>query len=164
MANSTARIEVYFGLGSNLGDRDINLLRAMNMMDEAFGTHPERISRIVETPAWGFDGPPFLNMCVMYRLVAGESARSHALEILDRVKEIERALGRTEELQFDAGGRRIYHNRIIDIDILCYGGERINCDTLTVPHPLIGQRDFVKIPLREISKPALRSAFPELFD
>ena len=58
------------GLGSNLGDRDLNLLRAMNLLDEAFGTHPERISRIVETPSWGFEGPAFLNLCVLYRLPA----------------------------------------------------------------------------------------------
>ena len=49
------RVDVYLGLGSNEGDRDLNLLKAMNLLDEAFGTHPERISRIVETPAWGFE-------------------------------------------------------------------------------------------------------------
>ena len=62
------RVNLYLGLGSNLGDRDLNLLRAVNLLDEAFGTHPERISRIVETPAWGFEGPDFLNLCVLYRI------------------------------------------------------------------------------------------------
>jgi 2-amino-4-hydroxy-6-hydroxymethyldihydropteridine diphosphokinase len=57
----------------------------------------------------------------------------------------------------------VYHNRAIDIDILFYGNERIDTEDLIVPHPLIGERDFVKIPLAEIAKPSLRNAFPEYF-
>ena len=158
------RVDVFLGLGSNLGDRDLNLLKAMNLLDEAFGMHPERISRIVETPAWGFEGPDFLNLCVLYRLPRQGTPEEHATRILRQVKEIEKALGRTEEALFDAEGKRVYHNRIIDIDILLYGAQIIKTDELTVPHPLIGQRDFVKKPLLEISKPAVREAFPEIFE
>lgn len=157
------RVNVYLGLGSNLGDRDLNLLRAMNLLDEAFGMHPERISRIVETPAWGFEGPDFLNLCVLYRLPKEDDSMEQALGLLRQVKEIESRLGREDEPVFDADGRRIYHNRIIDIDILCFGTEQIHTEELTVPHPLIGQRDFVKKPLLEISKPDIREAFPEIF-
>ena len=67
-----------------------------------------------------------------------------------------------EPLYNDAG-ERVYHNRIIDIDILLIGTQKIYTEELTVPHPLIGQRDFVKKPLREISKPDVRAAFPEFF-
>ena len=67
-------------------------------------------------------------------------------------------------MEFDKEGRRIYHDRTIDIDILFYGTETIDTESLKVPHPLISQRDFVLIPLREIAKPSLRAAFPELFD
>ena len=157
------RVNVYLGLGTNLGDRDLNLLRAMNLLDEAFGMHPERISRIVETPAWGFEGPDFLNLCVLYRLPKEGDSVEQALGLLWQVKEIESRLGREDEPVFDADGRRIYHNRIIDIDILCFGTEQIHTEELTVPHPLIGQRDFVKKPLLEISKPDIREAFPEIF-
>ena len=157
------RVDVFLGLGSNLGEREKNLLKAMNLLDEAFGMHPERISRIVETPAWGFEGPSFLNLCVLYRLPRQGTPQEHGMEILHRVKEIEKALGRAEEALFDNEGKRVYHDRIIDIDILCYGAHRIDLPELTVPHPLIGQRDFVKKPLLEISKPAIREAFPELF-
>jgi 2-amino-4-hydroxy-6-hydroxymethyldihydropteridine diphosphokinase len=146
-----------------LGDRDLNLLKAMNLLDEAFGMHPERISRIVETPAWGFEGPDFLNLCVLYRLPRKGTPEEHATEILRQVKGIERAMGRTEELVFDADGRRVYHDRLIDIDILLYGAHIIKTEELTIPHPLIGQRDFVRKPLLEISKPAVREAFPEIF-
>ena len=156
------RINVYLGLGSNLGDRDVNLLRAVNLLDQAFGTHPERISRIVETPAWGFEGPSFLNLCVLYRLPRVGTPTEHGLEILRQVKAVEKAMGREEEPLFDAEGNRLYHNRIIDIDLLCYGAETIHTEELTVPHPLIGQRDFVKKPLLEISKPEIRTAFPEI--
>ena len=158
------RVDVFLGLGSNLGDRDLNLLKAMNLLDEAFGMHPERISRIVETPAWGFEGPDFLNLCVLYRLPRVGTPQEQATRILRQVKEIEKALGRTEEALFDADGKRVYHNRIIDIDILLYGTHIIHTEDLTVPHPLIGQRDFVKKPLLEISKPAVREAFPEIFE
>ena len=158
------RVNVYLGLGSNQGNRELNLLKAMNLMDEAFGTHPERISRIIETPAWGFDGQPFLNFCVLYRLPRTGTPEEHAAEILRQVKEVEKALGRNlDEPLFDAGGNRIYHDRIIDIDILYFGNEHIQTEELTIPHPLIGERDFVKKPLKEISKPALRTAFPEIF-
>ncbi|MBO4624234.1 MAG: 2-amino-4-hydroxy-6-hydroxymethyldihydropteridine diphosphokinase [Bacteroidales bacterium] len=158
------RVDVFLGLGSNEGDRDLNLLKAMNLLDQAFGMHPERISRIVSSPAWGFDGPDFLNLCVLYRPVRKGTPQEHATEILRQVKEVEKALGRTEEALFDAEGKRVYHNRPIDIDILLYGTEIVNTDELTIPHPLIGQRDFVKKPLLEISKPAVREAFPEIFE
>lgn len=153
------------GLGSNLGDRDLNLLRAMNLLDEAFGTHPERISRIVETPSWGFEGPAFLNLCVLYRLPRTANPEDHAMEILREVKDIEQKLGRDlSEPLFDADGNRIYHNRTIDIDILCYGDFIIKTHDLIIPHPLIAERDFVKKPLLEISKPEIREAFPEIFE
>ena len=159
------RVNVYLGLGSNLGEREINLLKAVNLLDEAFGTHPERISRIVETPAWRFEGKPFLNFCVLYSLKRSIAPEEHAMEILRRVKEVEKTLGRDlSEPLFDSEGKRIYRDRVIDIDILCYGACRINNDELTIPHPLISQRDFVREPLLEISKPDIRTAFPEIFN
>ena len=159
------RVNVYLGLGSNLGNRELNLLKAVNLLDEAFGTHPERISRILETPAWGFEGQPFLNFCVLYRLPRTASPEEHAMEILHQIKEVEKALGRDlDEALYDEAGNRIYHDRIIDIDILCYGAFTIKNKDLIIPHPLIPQRDFAKKPLLEISKPEIREAFPELFE
>lgn len=159
------RVNVYLGLGSNLGDREINLIKAMNGLDEAFGTHPERISRIVETPSWGFQGPAFLNLCVLYRLPRTASPEDHAMEILHKIKEIEASLGRDlSEPLYDDQGNRVYHDRIIDIDILCYGNFTIKNHDLIIPHPHIAERDFAKKPLLEISKPEIREAFPELFE
>ena len=127
-------------------------MRAVTLMDEAFGVGPERISKIYETPSWGFEGPAFLNMCILYRLPVTEPSVEHATEVLHKIKEIERALGRDDVPEYDSEGKRVYHNRTIDIDILYYGKETINTEELTIPHPLIEQRDFVKKPLKEINK------------
>ena len=66
-------------------------------------------------------------------------------EVLERTQKIEREMGRTVK---SANGK--YHDRIIDIDILLYDDLKINTPRLTIPHPLMEQRDFVMIPLREI--------------
>jgi 2-amino-4-hydroxy-6-hydroxymethyldihydropteridine diphosphokinase len=59
-------------------------------------------------------------------------------------------MGRTGGVEYDAEGRRIYHDRPIDIDILLYGDERVDEPDLQIPHPLMEQRDFVMRPLKEI--------------
>ena len=140
------------GLGSNLGNREVNLMRAVTLMDQAFGVTPERISKIYETPSWGFEGPAFLNMCILYRLPVESPSVEHVTELFHKMKEIEKALGRDDVPEYDAEGKRVYHNRTIDIDILYYGKEIINTEELTIPHPLIEQREFVKKPLKEIYK------------
>ena len=157
-------VSVYFSLGTNQGDRAAQIDEALRRLDAAIGRHYEALSSIIETPSWGFEGPDFLNMCVLYRLVVQGTPEEHATWILRQVKAIEKAMGRTEEALFDAEGKRIYQNRPIDIDILLYGTEIVHTDELTIPHPLIAQRDFVKKPLLEISKPKVREAFPELFE
>ena len=158
-----AFVSVYLGLGSNLGDRRKNIERALTLLDEGFGRHYTALSRMIETKAWGFKGDKFLNACVLYRIYRKGSPEEQGHEILALCKEIERTLGRDEKPEYDADGNRIYHNRTIDIDILFYGTEHIDTEDLTVPHPLIAERDFVKIPLAEIAKPSLRAAFPEIF-
>ena len=158
-----AFVSVYLGLGSNKGNRLQNLMRALDSLDEAFGCHYTALSHIIETKAWGFRGDKFLNACVLYRIYRKGTPEEQGMEILHICKEIEHAMGRTENLEFDAEGRRVYHDRTIDIDILFYGNERIDLEDLKVPHPLIAERDFVKIPLSEIAKPSLRAAFPEYF-
>jgi 2-amino-4-hydroxy-6-hydroxymethyldihydropteridine diphosphokinase len=158
-----AFVSVYLGLGSNLGDRRKNLERALTLLDEGFGRHYTALSRMIETKAWGFKGDKFLNACVLYRIYRKGSPEEQGHEILALCKEIERTLGRDEKPEYDADGNRIYHNRTIDIDILFYGTEHIDTEDLMVPHPLIAERDFVKIPLAEIAKPSLRTAFPEYF-
>ena len=158
-----AFLSVYLGLGSNKGDRRKNIERALELLDEGLGCHYTALSRLIETKAWGFKGDKFLNACVLYRIYRKGTPEEQGHEILALCKEIERVLGRDEKPEFDSEGKRIYHNRTMDIDILFYGNEHIDTEDLTVPHPLISVRDFVKIPLAEIAKPSLRAAFPEIF-
>ena len=65
-----------------------------------------------------------------------------------RTQKIERDLGRTEKSEYG-----VYHDRVIDIDILLYDHRRITYPDLTIPHPLMWERDFVMTPLREIMPP-----------
>ena len=157
-------VHLYLSLGSNMGDRRANLEAALALLDEAFGTGYKRLSGIIETPSWGFDAPAFLNCAVLYALPRKrESAEAQALEILDTVKGVERALGRGENLEYDAAGERVYHSRPIDIDILFFGTHVIDHPRLKVPHPLMAKRDFVMVPLREIANKRVLASFPDIF-
>jgi 2-amino-4-hydroxy-6-hydroxymethyldihydropteridine diphosphokinase len=151
-------VNAYFSLGSNLGDREKNISEALRRMDEAFGTHYSALSKIIETEPFGFSGEAFLNAAVLYRIPA-----ESPLWTLYQVKGIEREMGRIDAPEYNAEGKRIYHSRIIDIDILFYGKEIIDTPELTIPHKGIAERDFVLIPLREIARQSLRKAFPEYF-
>ena len=157
-------INLYLSLGSNMGDRRANIEAALAMLDEAFGIGYKRLSNIIETPSWGFEASDFLNCAVMYALPRKRTgAEAQALEVLDIVKAVERRLGRAGAPEFDASGRRIYHSRPIDIDILFFGTHIIDHPRLRVPPPLIADRDFVLVPLDEIANQRLRRAFPALF-
>jgi 2-amino-4-hydroxy-6-hydroxymethyldihydropteridine pyrophosphokinase len=138
------QVPVYLSLGTNLGDRQARIDEALRRLDAAIGRPYEALSSIIETPAWGFDGPDFLNCVVRYRT----ARRPETLLMI--CKRIERAMGRRDAPEYDAAGRRIYHDRPIDIDILLYGDERIDTPELQVPHPLMRQRDFILGPLKEI--------------
>lgn len=136
--------KVYFSLGSNIGDREKNLQKALTKMDEAFCCHYEAISSFIETEAWGFIGDNFINCAVLYVLPDDPET------VLEKCKNIEREMGRDEICEYDRMGRRIYHSRIIDIDILLFGERKIQTENLTIPHPLMDQRDFVRRTLGEI--------------
>ena len=151
-------VNVYFSLGSNLGDREANILEALRRMDEAFGVHYSALSSLIETEPMGFSGGKFLNAAVLYRIPA-----ESPLWTLYMIKSIEREMGRTDSPEYDSEGNRVYHSRIIDIDILFYGREIIDTPELTIPHKGIADRPFVMIPLRQIARRSLRMAFPEYF-
>ena len=152
--------EIYLSLGSNLGDRQGNLDKAIEMLSDALGVQPEAVSQVIETEPWGFDSKnKFLNMCVLYSVALPEDilAEMAARGLLYEAKRIERWMGREKS----GPG---YEDRPIDIDILYFDDIALNEKDLIIPHPRIAERDFVKIPLREIAKPALRAAYPEIFN
>lgn len=135
---------VYFSIGSNIGDRAANIMEALDRMDKAFGRHWSALSDLIETESWGFEGADFVNAACMYEL------DSDPWKTLEACKRIEREMGRDEVIETGSDGRRVYHDRVIDIDILLYGDRRVQSAALTIPHPLMTERDFVMRPLRQI--------------
>ena len=134
--------ELYLSLGSNLGNREQMLHRAIALIDERIGT-VQRVSSFIETEPWGFQSEhPFLNAaCMVLTKLSPE-------QCLAETQQIERELGRTTKSKDG-----IYHDRPIDIDLLLYGDLKLSTPKLTLPHPRMYERDFVMIPLREIMKP-----------
>ena len=147
------KVRLYLGLGSNQGDRELNIEHAVSMLNIGLKTPYRAISSLVETEPWGFDSQQkFMNAVVLYELDLpdGYNAEAEGLMILEICKDIERRMGRTGEPQYDEKGERIYSDRPIDIDILLFGDNEIDCPELTVPHKLMHERDFVMIPLNEL--------------
>lgn len=129
----------YLSLGTNLGDKENNLLSAISEIERRIG--PVRAqSAFLATEPWGFDSQnTFLNAAIRIE------TKFSPLELLDETQQIERDLGRKHK---SVNGQ--YHDRIIDIDILLYDGLHISTPRLTIPHPHMHERDFVIIPLKEI--------------
>ena len=131
--------KVYFSLGSNLGDKEGNIREAISRIGELIG-EVDRQSTLLATEPWGFESDnTFVNAAL--RCTTSLSP----FEILNITQNIERAMGRTLK---SVDGQ--YHDRIIDIDILIYDDLHITTPQLTLPHPLMKERDFVMIPLKEI--------------
>ena len=137
--------KLYLALGSNIGARKANIMSALSFLNGILGRY-EALSELIETEACGFDGPPFLNCVVRY------SSRKSPASILALCKDIERRMGRTEQPQYAPDGTRIYHNRIIDIDILMYGKVQMDTPELTIPHPQVETRPFVRPLLEQVMK------------
>ena len=130
---------VYLGLGTNLGDKQKNLNDAIRMLGNQVG-EVEKVSSVIETEPEGFRSDNmFLNAVVKVRTALSP------FEILDITQDVEKSLGRKEK-----SSNGIYHDRVIDIDILLYDDINISTPRLVIPHPRMTQRDFVMTPLAEI--------------
>lgn len=128
-------------LGSNLGDREQNLKNAIRLIGERVGK-VTRQSSFIETEPWGFRSEHrFMNAVILCE--TDKAPR----EVLELTQQIERELGRMQKTSHTS---HLYHDRPIDIDILLYDDINVDEPDLKIPHPLMQQRDFVMIPLREI--------------
>ena len=141
----------YLGLGSNLGDREVNLREALSLLGR--GESLTALSSVYETEPWGYTSqPPFLN------LVCALETNLSPHGLLELAHGVERELGRAPTFR--------YGPRSMDVDILLYGNEVIQTPDLQVPHPLISQRAFVLVPLAEIAPglvhPSLGKSIEEL--
>lgn len=131
--------QVYLGLGSNLGERKELIQKAITLVNERIGT-VIRQSSLIETEPWGFESShKFLNGVILC-----ETALTPR-EVLKGTQQIERELGRKKKTTLT------YKDRPIDIDILLYDDLKVDEPDLKIPHPLMQQRDFVMIPLKEIN-------------
>ena len=129
----------YLGLGTNVGNRRRNMITAAALLAERVGDILA-LSGFYETEPWGFESENFfLNAAVKLK------TSFSPLEVLQITQQIEKELGRTEK------SNGVYHDRIIDIDILLYGDEVLQIPELTLPHPLMHERKFVMDPLAEIA-------------
>ena len=134
-------ITVYIALGTNVGEREANLLQALQLLPES-GVQIRRVSSIYETePVDYLDQEWFLNAAL-----EGQTELD-ALDLLSALRVIEARMG--SKKAFAKGPRKI------DLDILLYGDETIDTPELQVPHPRMLERKFVLIPLAEIA-PNLR--------
>jgi 2-amino-4-hydroxy-6-hydroxymethyldihydropteridine diphosphokinase len=137
---------VYLSLGANLGNRQANLQRAINLLGKHVGT-VVRQSSIHESKPWGFQSPnSFLNICVCCK------TRLRPSQVLHRTQSIERHIGKRNihATQRSKDGTTVYKDRPIDIDILLYDECRIQTTYLVIPHPHMSERPFVMEPLNEI--------------
>ena len=142
--------QVYLALGSNLGDRNAYLERAISLINERVGEVLRR-SSFIETEPWGFESSHrFLNGVILC------ATQLSPRELLKATQQIERELGKTRkhatvrQLSTINSQLSTYKDRPIDIDILLYDDLTVDEPDLKIPHPLMHQRDFVMIPLNEI--------------
>jgi len=128
---------VYIGIGSNMGDKRANCLRAVGLMSSS-GIVVTKKSSLYETEPWGLNEQPlFMNMAA----VAETDLPPERL--LAALKDIEKKMGRLETARWGP--------RCIDLDILFYDNGIFTENDLCIPHPLLHQREFVLLPLSEIA-------------
>jgi len=133
---------VLLSLGANIGERELTLLGALEMIAAIPNVSLVRVSSLYATEPVGYrDQPEFVNCAALVE------SRLSPRDLLKRLREIERELGRVERLK--------WRQREIDIDIILHGDQVISTHDLTIPHPEMERRLFVLRPLAEIAPEAI---------
>ncbi|TFE24098.1 2-amino-4-hydroxy-6-hydroxymethyldihydropteridine diphosphokinase [Cohnella luojiensis] len=129
--------EAYVALGANLGDRESSLTEAVRRLQADSELEVRRISDVYETAPVGFtDQPSFLNMAVCL------GTDLDPVSLLRRLLAIEQEMGRVRDVRWGP--------RNIDLDLLVHGEASLDTPELTLPHPRMGQRAFVLVPLKDV--------------
>lgn len=130
-------MNAYIGIGTNIGDREKNIKDALNALNHLPLTKVTDVSAVYETEPWGYtEQDNFYNICVK----------------IETEMSPEVVLGCCLGIEASMGRERPFKNapRIIDIDLLLYENERRDSKELMLPHPLIGERAFVLVPMNDI--------------
>jgi deoxyguanosine kinase len=130
--------QVVLSLGTNQGNRLRNIENCIELIHQEVGT-VIKISKLYETPSWGFDSDAFYNCALV--LHTFKSANT----ILTKILNIEKKLGRVRDETLE------YQSRIIDIDLIAFNEEIIDAEKLQVPHPLMQNRNFVLLPMLDLN-------------
>ncbi len=136
--SKTPWIKIYLGVGSNVGNRSAHIQSAIFKLREEEGIRILKSSTLYETEPVGLKEQG----CFLNSVTEGETILSPR-EFFETLKAVEKRVGRIE--------REKWGPREIDLDLLSYGERIIEEETLTVPHPRMHERDFVLVPLSEIS-------------
>jgi 2-amino-4-hydroxy-6-hydroxymethyldihydropteridine diphosphokinase len=130
--------KAYLSLGSNRGDRQSNLSKAIELLNNKAGKVVSK-SLLYETQPWKMDDETmFINQVILLETALDANT------LMDLLLEIETSMGRVRTAAK-------YEPRIIDIDILFFNNDLISSEKLTVPHPFIQERRFVLVPMAEIA-------------
>lgn len=129
---------IILSLGTNMGHKLENLLTCIDAIHHTIATII-KVSKVYETPAWGFEGEAFYNCAVKIHTYKSAS------KILSQILKLEKELGRIRNLSGN------YESRKIDIDIISFNDEIIETESLKIPHIHLHNRKFVLFPLRDVS-------------
>jgi 2-amino-4-hydroxy-6-hydroxymethyldihydropteridine diphosphokinase len=138
---------VSLSLGSNLGNKEENLQKAINQIRKRIGD-VYAISNFFVSEPWGFSSKnEFINCCCLVK------TQLSVFDFISETQQIEREMGRMEKDGKD------YEDRIIDIDIIFFDDQIIHNENLTIPHKNFRKRDFVLQPLNQLSNQLDPSTF-----
>lgn len=131
-------VKAYLGLGSNIGNRELQLNEAIKILHAYQGIQVTQVSHIYETEPVGYTNQPtFLNLCIEIETELNPQS------LLKCCLATEQQLHRKREIRWGP--------RTLDVDILLFGDQIIEQDNLSVPHPRMKERSFVLIPLNDIA-------------
>ena len=147
--------QVVLSIGSNQGNKLENIEACIALIHKEVGTVIQ-VSKIYETPSWGFESDAFYNCALVLHTF------HTAQKVLNLVLKVEKKLGRTRQKGIG------YQSRIIDVDVISFDEDVIATDKLNVPHPLMQNRKFVLLPFRDLGlnwkHPSLHKTVSELLE
>jgi deoxyguanosine kinase len=147
--------QIVLSLGSNIGNRLEVIESCVSLIHNEIAT-VVKVSKIYETPAWGFESEPFFNCAIVIHTTKSPQ------KILSQIVKVEKQLGRVK------GNQEGYQARTIDIDIISFNEEVVETENLQIPHKLMQNRRFVLLPMQDLGlnwfHPKFKKSISELIE